>query len=118
MERKFLSKGTVIFTILLLVTAFIFAFIIPRQRGNVCEIWIDGALFRSYDISVPFEIALENGVEIAGDGESVFFSSSDCPDKVCVNTGKLHFSGEWAACLPNKTVIKIFGRSGDTDVVA
>ena len=32
---------------------------------------------------------------------------SDCPDQVCVNTGKLYKAGQYAACLPNGFVLKI-----------
>ena len=38
---------------------------------------------------------------------SIAFESSDCPDKVCVRSGKLHLAGQSAACLPNGVIIKI-----------
>ncbi|MGI6752165.1 MAG: NusG domain II-containing protein [Anaerovoracaceae bacterium] len=37
----------------------------------------------------------------------IAFISSDCPDKVCVKTGKIHRVGEYAACLPNGIILKI-----------
>lgn len=37
----------------------------------------------------------------------IAFIASDCPDKVCVNTGRIHRVGEYAACLPNGIVLKI-----------
>src|SRR5665647_1058659 len=36
----------------------------------------------------------------------ICFEESDCPDKVCINTGKLSKVGQYAACLPNGIVIK------------
>lgn len=38
---------------------------------------------------------------------SIGFEESDCPDKVCVNSGKLKHIGSSAACLPNKVILKI-----------
>lgn len=38
---------------------------------------------------------------------SIRFEESDCPDKICVKTGKLNSVGETAACLPNEIFIKI-----------
>ncbi len=38
---------------------------------------------------------------------NIRFEHSDCPDKVCVNAGKLHIVGQTAACLPNGIVLKI-----------
>ena len=34
------------------------------------------------------------------------FAEADCPDKICVLTGKLSMVGESAACLPNGVLIK------------
>lgn len=48
------------------------------------------------------------GVVIKQEGDGcIFFESSDCPDKICVLTGKLSMIGESAACLPNGVLIKI-----------
>lgn len=48
---------------------------------------------------------------------SIYFESSDCPDKICVLTGKLSMVGESAACLPNGVLIKIVpvGNRGSDD---
>lgn len=46
------------------------------------------------------------------------FLEADCPDKVCVKTGWLSRKGDTAVCLPNRTIIKMEGESGNVDVVA
>ena len=38
---------------------------------------------------------------------SIGFEQSDCPDQVCVHTGRLSMVGEYAACLPNGIILKI-----------
>lgn len=38
---------------------------------------------------------------------SIGFEESDCPDEICIKTGKLNRVGETAACLPNKIFLKI-----------
>ena len=43
------------------------------------------------------------------------FEESDCPDKVCINTGKIGMVGQSAACLPNGLVVKIVQKSGRTE---
>jgi len=40
---------------------------------------------------------------------SIAIVRSDCPDQVCVNTGKLRVAGQFAACLPNNFVIVLQG---------
>ena len=48
---------------------------------------------------------------------SICFEGSDCPDKICIKSGRLSRVGESAACLPNKIFLKIVpvGRNRDND---
>lgn len=48
----------------------------------------------------------ENVVLTIGEGE-VAFTHSDCPDKICIRTGKLNKSGQSAACLPNRIIVRV-----------
>ncbi|NLK85909.1 MAG: NusG domain II-containing protein [Clostridiaceae bacterium] len=43
---------------------------------------------------------------------SIQFIESDCPDKVCIKTGRIHLAGQSAACLPNGIVVKIVPADG------
>ena len=38
---------------------------------------------------------------------TISFEHSDCPDKICIKSGKLKMVGRTAACLPNKIILKI-----------
>lgn len=53
---------------------------------------------------------------------SIAFEESDCPDKVCIRTGRIDTVGQSAACLPNGLVMKIVPNGGrrpdDIDIVA
>lgn len=118
MERRLFKKTDIIVLVILVALALLFFFSLSKEEGETVEIWLGGKLAETYLIDEPFEILLENGVVIKCDGSSAWFEHSDCPDKVCVNTGKLSVSGEWAACLPNETVIKITKGNGDVDTVS
>ncbi|NMA34949.1 MAG: NusG domain II-containing protein [Clostridiaceae bacterium] len=52
---------------------------------------------------------------------SIRFIRSDCPDKICVKTGRIHLAGQSAACLPNGVIVKIVPADGwkesDPDIV-
>ena len=49
---------------------------------------------------------------------SIAFIESDCPDKVCIDTGKIDIGGQSAACLPNGIVVKIVsGGEGEDDAL-
>lgn len=57
---------------------------------------------RTFSIPQKPEIVFQ----VDNNGE-ISFMKSDCPDKICVKTGKLHIIGQSAACLPNGVVLKI-----------
>lgn len=43
---------------------------------------------------------------------SIAFIESDCPDKICIKTGRLHAHGQMAACLPNGMLVKVVEEGG------
>ncbi|AHC16810.1 NusG domain II-containing protein [Salinispira pacifica] len=45
-------------------------------------------------------------VELDGNGRARF-QSSDCRDQICVHAGWLENGGDWAACLPNRVIIRL-----------
>ncbi len=55
------------------------------------------------------EIFEVDGAVIKAEGMNIYFEDSDCPDKVCVRSGKLTSKGESAACVPNRISVYIKG---------
>jgi hypothetical protein len=45
------------------------------------------------------------------------FAASECPDRLCVHTGRLHHAGATAACVPAGITLRITG-VGEVDAVA
>jgi len=73
---------------------------------------IDLSEKKDYSFSIPQN---KNVVfHVYKDG-SIEFVESDCPDKICVKSGKLNSVGESAACLPNGIVVKIVSKKGNND---
>jgi len=81
-------------------------------KAAKAEIYYYSELVETVDL-VPgqekiFSIPQEEDVVFRLDKEgNIQFIQSDCPDKVCINAGKLHMVGQSAACLPNGIVVKI-----------
>lgn len=77
-------------------------------------VYSDGTLVRSIRLD-----AVADSIQIQLDGPAantlrvekgrIRYEHSDCPDKTCVHTGWLTRPGQLAACLPNRTYIKIVG---------
>lgn len=112
---KFYKKNDFIIVLLLLATAgslYFFNQWNAKDKPVVAEIYVesekvqtivmDNIEDRTFSIQERPEIVFH----LYDDG-SIAFESSDCPDKVCVRSGKLHLAGQSAACLPNGVIIKI-----------
>jgi hypothetical protein len=76
------------------------------------EIYYKSGLVKTIDLNTgvdkTFSIPQDEHVifHLYKDG-SIRFEASDCPDEICVKTGKLNRVGEVAACLPNEIILKI-----------
>ena len=82
------------------------------ERPAKAEIYYYGNLVKVVElkqgISGTVNVAEAPNVVIRQEADgSIFFEASDCPDKICILTGKLTMIGESAACLPNGVLIKI-----------
>lgn len=82
------------------------------KKGTYAQIYYRSELVKTVNLASgsadTFSIPQEPDVtfQLYEDG-SIAFLRSDCPDKVCVNSGKLRLAGQQAACLPNLVYIKI-----------
>ena len=54
-------------------------------------------------------------VQILLEPGAASFLSSDCPDQICVRTGKLTKPGEAAVCLPARVSLRIVSSQGETN---
>ena len=97
------------------------------NQAAKAEIYYKSQLVETVDLTAGvdkrFSIPQNKNVifHVYSDG-SIRFEESDCPDKICIRSGKLRTVGESAACLPNEIILKIVpknGRSsGDVDMIA
>jgi hypothetical protein len=116
--------------IIIITVVFILAvsiFFVPKmflnQNKKIAVISIDGKVYKQIDLSQvkePQEIVLpleyENIIEI--NNNEIYFKHSDCPDKLCVKSGKLKNVGDFAACLPNRVSVSITGDNPPVDSIA
>ena len=84
------------------------------QDKRVKTISLDGKEEKSFSIQ-----ELPHIVFTVHTDKTISFTESDCPDKVCVNTGRIGKPGQIAACVPNRVYVKIVSseQSGSPDLV-
>ena len=107
-------SGDLIAVALLLAVAGVLALAFGRTEGATAEILCDKeivATVRLSDVKTPYDITLENGVTVTVSPGAVCFSHSDCPNQLCVRAGQLTKAGQSAACIPNRTLIRVKGRA-------
>ena len=84
-----------------------------QQKALQAEITVEGELYRRIELTghkgkETIEINTSRGRNlILVEDEAICVLEADCPDKVCVKTGKLEQAGDTAACLPHKLLIEV-----------
>ena len=51
------------------------------------------------------------------EGGEVWLSEADCPNLLCVKTGKIRYAGQSIVCLPHKLAVRIGGGASGLDAV-
>lgn len=120
-KRKLLNKSDfIIILILLALSLLIFLFYNAVYNGDKvkAEIVIDGKVVKevSLERNMTFRIAEKPELEFEIKDNKIRFLHSDCPDKICVNTGFISKGGQTAVCLPNKTAIKITAENAENEI--
>ncbi|MDO4754394.1 MAG: FAD:protein FMN transferase [Bacillota bacterium] len=115
---KLFKKTDLIVIALLCVAAAAFLFF-NQKHGNrlFAEIYHHNHLIHRIPLhagqNAPHVIEIENvKIQISEDG-AVAFTHSDCPDQICVHSGKIDHDGQQIACVPNHILVKIVGESAE-----
>jgi hypothetical protein len=77
-----------------------------RGRDGAVRVPLDGAV-QTFRVSGPLG---QTQVEIRDGAARVV--DSPCRDKVCVKMGWVRGAGEWAACVPNRVLLRVEARPG------
>ena len=80
------------------------------RSGSKARLTIDGEVVKEFDLKYDCvenfgNFGADITVEIKNGAARVVHS--DCPDKICVNTGYIKNITQTAVCLPNRAVLEI-----------
>lgn len=123
-----LKKGDIILLIfILIVSALGYAgYSIYKSGSNdyakIAVIMHEGKAVKKVDIDAvtePIVLDIEGEYKntILIEKGRVRVLDSNCPDRVCVNTGWLDQMGDLAVCIPNRSIVKIEGEAEKVDGV-
>ena len=115
MKKLFSEKKRIVDVVLiaaLLVLSAVLYLVINggRTPGAYAVIRVDGETVGSYPLSENGSFALNGGSNtlVIEDGIA-WLSYADCPDKLCMKQGKVHYEGQCLTCLPNKLTVTVEG---------
>jgi len=72
-------------------------------------------------LALPFPDAKTfsvHGTQVRAEGDAVWVESAECPDQVCVQTGKISKNGESILCLPARVEVRVTALRGGFDALA
>ena len=113
-KKKILFDILLISALLCLSLSLLAIMFFNREEGTTVIVEVSGKTVGVYPIDRDTEIDINGGSNhLVIKNGYVYLTDADCPDKTCVKTGKISYSGQSIICLPNQVIIKI---SGDTDI--
>lgn len=105
---------------IVIIGGFLYQYIADKDVGNkVVEIKIDGEIYEKVELNnldtteiihIENEYGI-NHIEVDNKGAKVIYAN--CPDQVCVRTGRIEKPGPIIACLPHKLSVEIVGDTED-----
>ena len=88
-----------------------------KEKALTAVITADGETVTEIRLTDNAEEEIKiNDTVIKINEKSVFFAESNCPDKVCIRTGKLDSHGDSSACVPNTVSVYIKGEKTEDDI--
>lgn len=90
-----------------------------KKDGVYAVVKVDGQIVHQLSLKQAGSFTVEGyqggrNVIVVDEG-SVYMQEADCPDKVCVRTGKISHTGETIVCLPHRVVVEISGQAASLD---
>ncbi|MBQ7005771.1 MAG: NusG domain II-containing protein [Clostridia bacterium] len=104
----------IIVAAVLVISIMLFIFSFSDGESLVAQVSLDGEAVRQvrlYELTEKESIRV-GGCEILLERDGVTFLSSECPDKLCVNRGKLKKAGDTMACVPERVTVTLRSEKG------
>ena len=104
----------IIVAAVLVISIMLFVFSFSDGESLVAQVSLDGEAVRQvrlYELTEKESIRV-GGCEILLERDGVTFLSSECPDKLCVNRGKLKKAGDTMACVPERVTVTLRSEKG------
>lgn len=119
-SRKKLPLEYILIAAALIIAAVVWlGFRLNRDDGVYAVVSIDGVETARYPLSVDGTYPLNGGTNLLViENGFAYMQGADCPDKLCVNQGKVRYTGQCIVCLPNRVTVTVSGAGEGVDLVS
>lgn len=119
-SRKKLPLEYILIAAALIIAAVVWlSFRLNRDDGVYAVVSIDGVETARYPLSVDGTYPLNGGTNLLViENGFAYMQGADCPDKLCVNQGKVRYTGQCIVCLPNRVTVTVSGADEGVDLVS
>jgi len=124
MAHNLISKKELFIVIaIVIVSIFVYLFISSKQAaGEYAQIIVRNtdSKYISLKNDITYVLPGNPNVILKVENGYFFFKNSDCPDQICVNTGRINRAGQSIACLPNFVSVIIIKENNENaiDIIA
>lgn len=91
-----------------------------RRDGAAVVVEQDGRETARYVLEENRTVRIEGqggyNLLVIENGEA-WLGEADCPNQLCVKTGKIRYAGQSIVCLPHKLAVRIVGGASSLDAV-
>lgn len=86
-------------------------FVMQKPKGRIAEVVQDGKVLYTIDLNTAenrsFTVSYgDSSNTITVENGEIYVSDAECPDKICIKTGKLQCESLPIVCLPNRLIIR------------
>lgn len=107
-------KKDILLVLIILAAAaigFLWNYQMHKKPAAQLQIQIDGQTVATYDLTKDTDVVI-NGANggtnhLIIEAGTARISEASCPDKVCVNQGRIEMNGQIIVCLPNRMTATI-----------
>lgn len=123
MNDKIRLKRDIILVLVMLAVAMMALLIINygvKKKGTYAVVKVDGQELYKLELDKDTIVDVAgyqgglNRIEVKAG--KVSMTEADCPDELCVKTGKISRTGETIVCLPHRVVIEIKSTQGGNTI--
>ncbi|MBQ4068636.1 MAG: NusG domain II-containing protein [Lachnospiraceae bacterium] len=115
--KKFIAKFGLFLCLIGIGLFILFLTITQKNDGTHVIVSVNGKDIECFELAkdITYDIDTYGLNRLTIKDGYAWIDTADCPDKLCVNFGKISKSGESIVCLPHKVVIRIESNISDKE---